>query len=69
MVPVRPELAACCVLGKRYPANTKRWSNVGLMLGQRRRRLANFNPTLGQRIMFAGYEATLMMRTICSIQT
>ena len=30
------------------------WANVGLLLGQRCRRWANSNPTLGQRLMFAG---------------
>ena len=39
---------------KPYPANTRRWTNVGLMLGQRRRRWANINPTLVQRLVFAG---------------
>ena len=39
----------------RYPANTIRLPNVGLMLAQRRRRWANSNPTLGKRIVFAGY--------------
>ena len=32
-----------------YPANTRRWTNVGLMLGQSRRRWANIKPTLVQR--------------------
>ena len=31
-----------------------RWPNVGLLLGQRRRRRANSKPKLGQRLMFAG---------------
>ena len=30
------------------------WSNVGLLVGQRRRRWANSKPMLGQRLMFAG---------------
>ena len=34
-------------------ANTTRWPNAGLMLAQRRRRLANINPALAQRIVFA----------------
>ena len=29
------------------PENTIRWTNVGLLLGQRRRRWANIKPTLG----------------------
>ena len=36
------------------PANTRRWTNVGLMLGQRRRRWANIKPTLVQRLVLAG---------------
>ena len=35
-------------------ANTIRWSDVGWMLGQRRRRWASINPTLGQHLVFAG---------------
>ena len=38
-----------------YPANMRRLPNVRLMLGQRRRRFANINPTLGQRLLFAEY--------------
>ena len=30
----------------RYPANTRRWTNAGLMLGQRRRRWTNIKPAL-----------------------
>ena len=33
----------------------RRWPDVGLLLGQRRRRWANSKPTVGQRLMFAGY--------------
>ena len=33
-----------------YPANTRRWANVGLMLAQRLRRWANIKPTLFQRL-------------------
>ena len=36
------------------PANMRRWANVGLLLVQRRRRWASGNPTLNQRLMFAG---------------
>ena len=38
----------------RIPANMIRWPNVGLLLGQRRRRWPYSKPTLGQRLMFAG---------------
>ena len=36
------------------PANTNRWPNVRLMLGQRQRRWANIKPTLGQRLVCTG---------------
>ena len=36
------------------PENTRRWPNVGLMLGHGRRRWANIYPTLGQRLVIAG---------------
>ena len=36
------------------PANTTHWNNVGLMLSQRRRRWANIEPTVFQRVVFAG---------------
>ena len=39
-----------------YPAGMRRWANVGLLLGQRRRQWANNKPTLAQHLMFAGYE-------------
>ena len=35
-------------------ANTRHWTNVGLMLGRRRRRRPNINPTLAQCLVFAG---------------
>ena len=44
----------CCILH----ANTKHPSNVGLMLGQRRRPWTSIAPTLDQRVMFAGMLAT-----------
>ena len=37
-----------------YPANTRRWNNVDLMLAQRRRRWANIKSTLFHRLVFAG---------------
>ena len=36
------------------PANTTLLTNAGLMLGQRRRRWANINPALVQRLVFTG---------------
>ena len=41
-----------------HPANTSRSPNVGLMLDQRRRRWTNIKPTLGERLVLAGYRAT-----------
>ena len=38
-----------------FSANTRHWTNVGLMLGQRRRRWANIKPTLVQWVVFAGF--------------
>ena len=37
---------------KQNPANTRHWPNVGLMLGQRRRRWNNISPTLSQHLVF-----------------
>ena len=37
-----------------FPANMRRWPNVGLMLAHRLRRWPNSKPTLVQRRMFAG---------------
>ena len=34
------------------PANTTHWNNIGLMLGQRRRRWAKIKPTLFQWVVF-----------------
>ena len=36
-----------------YPSNRIHWANVGLMLGQRRRRWPNIKPALAQCIVFA----------------
>ena len=42
-------------IGLRHiPANSRRSPKVGLMLGQRRRRWTNIEPTLGERLVFAG---------------
>ena len=39
----------------RYPANTRRSANVVLMLVRRRRRWANIETTLDERLVFAAY--------------
>ena len=36
------------------PENTRHWTNVGLMLGRRRRRRSNIDPTLVQCLVFSG---------------
>ena len=53
---------------RQYPANMRRWHNVGLLLGQRRRRWANSTPTISQRPMFAGYamHSTIITRVCVS---
>ena len=45
-------ITSCLYIGK--PANPRRWSNAGLMLGQRRRRWTNIKPALDQRLLLAG---------------
>ena len=42
------------VSGFSFQANTRRLPKVGLMMAQRRRRWANSEPTLGERLVFAG---------------
>ena len=37
-----------------HSARTRKWTNIGLMLAQRRRRWANITPTLVQRILIDG---------------
>ena len=39
------------------PANTRRWPNADLMLGQRRRRWTNIKSALGHRLVFAWGES------------
>ena len=38
-----------------FSANTRRWTNAGLMLGHRLRRWPNINTTLVRRLVFAGF--------------
>ena len=49
----------CLTLGL-YPAITGRWSNVALMLGQRRGQWANIKPALDQRLVSAGHRPPCM---------
>ena len=55
------ELTASCVSNWDipYPANMRRWPNFGLLLAHRLRRWSNSKPTLGQRLMFAGYTVSI----------
>ena len=41
-------------VGPMFPANTRRWANVVLMLAQRRKRRVNIKPALAQCLVFAG---------------
>ena len=45
-----------------FPANTIHRLDVGLMLGQRRRRCPNIKPTLGQRVFRAVCEMGYLLR-------
>ena len=49
--------AGCSIHRDRCPANTTRWNNTVLMLGQRLRRWPNIKTALFQRVVFAGYNA------------
>ena len=42
-----------------FPANTRHWTNVVLMLGRRRRRRANIITALGQCHVFAGWHSDI----------
>ena len=42
------------LIGSDIPADTRRWSGVGLMLARRLRRRARICPTLVRRLMFTG---------------
>ena len=48
----------------KYPANTKRSSNVVSMLGQRRKQWRNIETTLGERLVFCGYTPNLPPNTM-----
>ena len=43
-----------------YPANMRRWPNVGLLLVHRLRSCPSSKPALSQRLMFAGYVQYLL---------
>ena len=53
-----PQINITCHL-EVVPADTRRWPNVGWVLGQRRRRWPNTKPTLGQRHVLAGVSVSL----------
>ena len=43
-----------------YPANMRRWPNIGLLLAHRLRSWPNSKSALSQRLMFAGYVQYLL---------
>ena len=49
-----------------YPANTRHFTNVVLMLGRRRRRRANIKTIFGKCFVFAGYVMTLAQSSVTS---
>ena len=49
-----------CVMIDTPPANTTRSPNVGLALGQRRRRWTNAKPTLGERVTLLGFYQAIL---------
>ena len=52
-------IVECAIFVVTYvPVNTERWSNGGSMLAHRLRRWPNIDPTLGQRLVFAGVWTT-----------
>ena len=44
-----------------YPANMRRWPNIGLLLAHRLRSWPNSKSALSQRLMFAGYVQYLLL--------
>ena len=44
----------------RYPANTRHLPNAASMLGQRRRRWASIETSLGKCLVLAGYAMTIL---------
>ena len=44
---------------KTRPANTRHWTNVGSLFGQRRRRWTNIEPTMVQCLVFGEFQAGL----------
>ena len=51
------------------PANTRRWTSAGLMLGQRSRLWTSIGPALGQsRVCWECWQATLFFAHQCGVQ-
>ena len=51
----------CLDNGNCKPETTRRWTNVGLMVGQRHRQWANIKTTMVQRLVFAGKLSRLQL--------
>ena len=49
------------------PANTRRWVDVGTMLGQRHRRWTNIEPTLAQCLVFLGIAGGILLLLAFSV--
>ena len=63
-----PLLVEEWVQARSTPANTRRWTNVGLMLDQRRRRWPNNKPTLFQRLVVIGPHCMISLWTVLERQ-
>ena len=61
----------CCKCQALFPANTRRWPNVGVMLGQRRRRWTGITSTLFQCFVPAGLlgrcEGPTLIQHLCNV--
>ena len=53
--PLSPNIATGCPYIVFYPANMRRWPNVGLLLAHRLLSWPKSKSALSQRLMFAGY--------------
>ena len=61
----RKELEKCCVSVVQFiPANTRHWTNVGLMLAHRLWRRPNIDPTLVQCLVFSGIWLLVGLHTV-----
>ena len=65
----RKELDKCCVSVVQFiPANTRHWTNVGLMLAHRLRRRPNIDLALVQCLVFSGIWLLVGLHTVACTQ-